>query len=69
MKPARMQKGFYWIRFEGKPVVAERVMHGSCHESETRMPGHWHVPNYNNAVNDFEVCELLSDRLTLRKVR
>lgn len=54
--------GFYWIRFEGVPVVAEylRRLH-SCSARSARM--HWHIPGSPYCTDSKEICELLSAKL------
>jgi hypothetical protein len=58
-RDASREPGFYWVRFEGEPVVAEFILgHRSRHDFS-----HWHVPGYDACVNDQEVCEALSAKL------
>jgi hypothetical protein len=61
MKDSRVrQSGFYWVRFEGKVVVAEYTSYGrGCYPGQ-----HWHVPASSGCYGNSEVCELLSQRLT-----
>jgi hypothetical protein len=49
----KRKSGFYWVRFEGKPCVAEY----------DRDSAFWEVPGGRVWFMDLEVCELLSGRL------
>lgn len=52
--------GFYWIRFEGEPIVAEL-----CYKrTNCALRGlHWHIPGSPICMRSAEVCQLLSARL------
>lgn len=51
----KRKPGFYWIRFEGKAIVAEW------------QPILWYVGGSVTGFKDSEVCELLSSRLRAPK--
>lgn len=53
------QPGFYWVRFEGEPVVAEYTL---GHRSKFDY-SHWHIPSGQECYEDALVCELLSRKL------
>lgn len=51
----KRKSGFYWVRFEGKVLVAEYTTDG--------YPA-WYIPHSSEPwYYDYEICELLSDRL------
>lgn len=56
------QPGFYWVRFEGKEIVAEWVKRRSPPYISTNC---WLITGSKMAFKDREVCELLSARLGL----
>jgi hypothetical protein len=58
------QVGFYWVRFEGEPIVAEYVYRRRNDPNCTVSSAfHWHIPGSAICVQNAEVCELLSKRL------
>jgi hypothetical protein len=72
MKTRRLKPGYYWVRFEGLPTIAERVRYDrGTYSGFGRFGGcdikrdHWHVINSIACFQDSEVCELLSGRLEL----
>jgi hypothetical protein len=58
------KKGFYWVRYEGLPVVAEYIpkrlllVRGGCCGYKN---AHWHVPAVDGATDDIDICEMLPD--------
>lgn len=57
----RRRAGYYWVRFEGAPTVAEyvrRKMWRVCIDGP-----HWHLTASSACFSNKEVCELLSGRL------
>ena len=57
----KLKPGFYWIMWEGRPIVAERVQN---HEYKPPFGSvkvdHWHTPGSNECYEDFEVREILA---------
>ena len=52
----KVRLGFYWVRFEGELIIAERTTGRGCGPST----GHWHIPGMASCVADSQVCEVLS---------
>ena len=57
MRHAPRRVGFYWVRFEGVPIVAEFTDGRGCTEERR----HWHIPGSSECWRGREVCELLSE--------
>jgi hypothetical protein len=68
----KRESGFYWVRFEGEPVVAEYVTGFGCTDtstgSGTAERPHWHIPGSDGCFYDPEVWELLSGRLQAPRI-
>jgi hypothetical protein len=56
----KLKPGFYWVRFEGEVIVAERVL--AC-DYRSWVHLHWHIPGSDGCFKDSEICERLSERL------
>lgn len=60
----RQRFGFYWVRFEGTPIVAEYVNGRGCERSfHGHIIKHWHIPGSGACFSDRDVCEQLSVQL------
>jgi hypothetical protein len=55
----KLKPGFYWVRFEGEVIVAERVKRHATKPTQL----HWHVSGSEICFDDKEVCELLGGPL------